>query len=89
VNLLKEQIQPAEVELVAALAQAPATVAQLLALEPGDFFELDLKALIQVQVCGVPLFDCHYGLSNGRYALKVYELLIDTSPDWLAQPASG
>jgi flagellar motor switch protein FliM len=89
VNLLKEQIQPAEVELVAALAQAPATVAQLLALEPGDFFELDLKAVIQVHVCGVPLFDCHYGLSNGRYALKVYELLIDTSADWLAQPASG
>jgi flagellar motor switch protein FliM len=89
VNLLKEQIQPAEVELVAALAQAPATVAQLLALEPGDFFELDLKALLQVHVCGVPLFDCHYGLSNGRYALKVYEVLIDTPSDWLAQPPTG
>jgi flagellar motor switch protein FliM len=79
VNLLKEQIQPAEVELVAYLAQTPATVAQLLALEPGDFFELDLKPIIQAHVSGVPLFACHYGLSNGRYALKVDEMYMDSS----------
>jgi flagellar motor switch protein FliM len=86
VNLLKEQIQPAEVELVATLGQAPATVAQLLALEPGDFFELDLKPVIQAKVSGVPLFDCHYGLSNGRYALKVEQLLTHASKGWLGEP---
>ena len=43
VNLLKQQIQSAEVELVAELAHAPATVEQLLALKPGDFIELDLE----------------------------------------------
>ena len=86
VNLLKEQIQPAEVELVATLAQAPATVAQLLALEPGDFFELDLKQIIQAKVSGVPLFDCHYGLSNGKYALKVNQLLTHASKGWLGEP---
>ncbi len=86
VNLLKEQIQPAEVELVATLAQASATVAQLLALEPGDFFELDLKQIIQAKVSGVPLFDCHYGLSNGKYALKVNQLLTHASKGWLGEP---
>ncbi len=86
VNLLKEQIQPAEVELVATLASANATVAQLLSLEPGDFFELDLKALIQVKVSGVPLFEGHYGLSNGRYALKVEQLLTHASKGWLGEP---
>ena len=85
VNLLKEQIQPAEVELIATLAQAPSTVAQLLALEPGDFFELDLKPLIQTHVSGVPLFDCHYGTSGGKYALKVNQLLTQTSQGWLGQ----
>lgn len=89
VNLLKEQIQPAEVELVATLAQAPATVAQLLALEPGDFFELDLKPTIQVHVSGVPVFDSHYGLSNGRYALKINEMLMSSSSGWLSQPPAG
>ena len=79
VNLLKEQIQPAEVEVVVTLAQAASTVAELLALEPGDFFELDLKPIIQAQVSGVPLFDCHYGTSNGRYALKVNQLLTHSS----------
>src|SRR5204862_6878453 len=35
VNLLQQQIQSAEVDLVAALATAPATVEQLLAFKPG------------------------------------------------------
>jgi flagellar motor switch protein FliM len=86
VNLLKEQIQPAEVELVATLASASATVAQLLSLEPGDFFELDLKPIIQAKVSGVPLFEGHYGLSNGRYALKVEQLLTHASKGWLGEP---
>src|SRR4029078_5815254 len=42
VNLMKQQIQSAQVELVAELAQAPATVEQLLSFKAGDFIELDL-----------------------------------------------
>ena len=85
VNLLKEQIQPAEVEVVVTLAQAASTVAELLALEPGDFFELDLRPIIQAQVSGVPLFDCHYGTSNGKYALKVNRMLTHSTSNWLGQ----
>ncbi|MFN5048361.1 flagellar motor switch protein FliM [Roseateles sp.] len=83
VNLLKHQIQAAEVELVAELATAPATVEQLLAFKPGDFIELDLDPVIKAKVDGVPVFDCHYGTSNGKYALKIDKML--TSPDsgWL------
>lgn len=83
VNLLKQQIQPAVVELVAELAQAPATVEQLLSFKPGDFIELDLKQVIQAKVSGVPLFDCHYGTSNGKYSLKVDQLLSGSSAGWL------
>jgi flagellar motor switch protein FliM len=86
VTLLKEQIQTAEVEVVVTLARVQSTVAQLLALEPGDFFELDLKPVIQAQVSGVPLFDCHYGTSNGRYALKVNQLLTHSASSWIGQP---
>ncbi len=82
INLLKEQIQPAEVELIAELGQAPATVEQLLSFKPGDFIELDLKQVIQATVCGVPLFDCHYGTSNGRYSLKVDHLLDQSGTGW-------
>jgi flagellar motor switch protein FliM len=83
VNLLKHQIQAAEVELVAELGTAPATVEQLLAFKPGDFIELDLDPLIKVKIDGVPIYDCNYGTSNGKYAIKVEKML--TSPDmgWL------
>ncbi len=83
VNLLKQQIQSAEVELVAELATAPATVEQLLAFKPGDFIELDLQPSIQAKVAGVPILECHYGTSNGRYALKVDQLLTSSNLSWL------
>ena len=83
VNLLKHQIQAAQVELVAELGHAPATVEQLLAFKPGDFIELDLEPVIKAKIDGVPVYDCHYGTSNGKYSLKIDQML--TSPDagWL------
>jgi flagellar motor switch protein FliM len=83
VNLLKQQIQSAEVDLVAELGTAPATVEQLLAFKPGDFIELDLEPVIQTKVDGVPVFECHYGTSNGRYALKIDKMLTGSQESWL------
>jgi flagellar motor switch protein FliM len=85
VNLLKHQIQAAEVELVAELGHAPATVEQLLAFKPGDFIELDLEAMIHAKVDGVPVFDCHYGTSNKHYAIKIDQLLTGSRLDWLGE----
>jgi flagellar motor switch protein FliM len=82
---MTQQIQAAEVELIAELAQAPATVEQLLALKAGDFIELDLRPSIQAKVAGVPVLDCHYGTSNGRYALKVDQLLAGSREGWLGE----
>jgi flagellar motor switch protein FliM len=85
-DLLKTQIQAAEVELVAELATAPATVEQLLAFKPGDFVELDLDPLIEAKIDGVPVFRAHYGTSNGRYAIKIDELLTGSQAGWLGDP---
>ena len=89
VNLLKEEIQSATVELVAELATAPATVEQLLSLKPGDFIELDLHPAIQAKVSGVPILDCHYGTSNGRYAIKIDQLLTSSTKGWLGEAHVG
>lgn len=89
VNLLKHQIQSAEVELVAELAHAPATVEQLLSFKPGDFVELDLEPVIQAKVDGVPVFDCHYGTSNNRYAIKVDRLITSSTLGWLGEQSHG
>ena len=85
VNLLEQQIQSAQVDLVAELAHAPATVEQLLAFKAGDFIELDLKPGIQAKVSGVPVLECHYGTSNGKYALKVDQLLSSHHMGWLGE----
>jgi flagellar motor switch protein FliM len=85
INLLKHQIQAAEVELVAELGHAPATVEQLLSFKPGDFVELDLEPVIQAKVDGVPVFDCHYGTSNGRYAIKIEQLVTSSELGWLGE----
>jgi flagellar motor switch protein FliM len=85
VNLLTTQIQSAEVDLVADLATAPATVEQLLSLKPGDFLELDLLPRVQAKVEGVPVFACQYGTSNGKYALKIDEILTGNNLSWLGE----
>ncbi len=87
VNLLKQQIQAAEVELVAELAKAPATVEQLLSFKPGDFIELDLEPVIQAKVDGVPVFDCYYGTSNKKYSIKIDQLLTNSGLGWLGEQA--
>jgi flagellar motor switch protein FliM len=85
INLMTQQIQSAQVELVAELGHAPATVEQLLSFKAGDFIELDLKPAIQAKVSGVPVLDCHYGVSNGKYALKIDQLLTNSNPGWLGE----
>jgi len=83
VKLLTHQIQAAEVQLVAELAHAPATVEQLLALKAGDFIELDMNKIIEAKVDGVPVIEAQYGLSNGRYALKVERMLTNQNMTWI------
>ena len=85
VNLLKQQIQSAEVDLVVELAHAGATVEQLLSFRPGDFIELDLDPMIQAKVDGVPVFDCLYGTSNNRYSIKIDKLLTSNQATWIGE----
>lgn len=72
---LSQQIQSAEVELVAALGHAQASVADLIRLKAGDFIELDLDETLIAKVDNVSVFECRYGVSNGRYAIKVQSFL--------------
>ena len=85
VNLLKQQIQSAEVDLVAELAHAGATVEQLLSFKPGDFIELDLNPMIQAKVDGVPVFDCHYGTSNKHYSIRIDKMVTSNTPGWIGE----
>ena len=71
VRMLSQQVQDAEVELVANLVTTSLTVNQLLQVKAGDFLSVDLPGCVVGEVHGVPLFEARYGALNGQYALKV------------------
>lgn len=87
VKLLGQEIQAAEVTMVAELAQTDATVEQLLAMQVGDFIELDRLPAIKAHVDGVPLFECQYGTHKGRYALRIdRKLSSNADKTWQGDP---
>jgi len=85
VKLLSHEIQAAEVTMVAELATTDATVEQLLAMQIGDFIELDRNPTIQAHVDGVPIFEGQYGTHKGKYALRVERNLRGIDRNWLGE----
>ncbi|MDN0074172.1 flagellar motor switch protein FliM [Crenobacter sp. SG2303] len=75
VNLMRHQVQAAEVELVATLGHAEVTLKQILNLKEGDVVTLDIPETIVADVSGIPVLECRYGIQNGRMALKVENIL--------------
>jgi flagellar motor switch protein FliM len=78
IRLMTQQIQVAEVELVATLGTGRATFDEILNMKVGDVIALNVSEQIQATVDGVPVMDCTYGILNGQYALKVEKLLANT-----------
>lgn len=85
VNVLTREIQAAEVTLVAELATADATVAQLMAMKKGDFIELEREPQIQATIDGVPIFSCHYGTHNSKYAIRIDSSLRNNDSNWMGE----
>ena len=75
VTMLTQQLKSADVEMVAEFATARATLRQLISLKRGDFIGLDMPETVTAKVEGVSIFNCNYGVSSGRYAIKVRETL--------------
>jgi flagellar motor switch protein FliM len=75
IRLMTQQIQIAEVELVATLGTGRASFDDILNMKVGDIIPLNVPEQIQATVDGVPVMDCTYGVLNGQYALKVEKLL--------------
>ncbi|CAN7162903.1 flagellar motor switch protein FliM [Pseudoduganella sp. LjRoot289] len=78
IRLMTQQIQIAEVELVASLGTAKVSFDEILNMRVGDIIPLNIPASIEATVDGVPVLDCTYGVLNGQYALKVEKLLANS-----------
>lgn len=71
VELLGKQVRDTQVELKASLAHTQLTVRELMSLQPGDVISIELPETVIGEVDGFPMVECEYGLTDGRYALKV------------------
>jgi flagellar motor switch protein FliM len=85
VSLLTRQIQDAEVDLVANLGTATVTLRDLMQLEVGDVIGIDVPETVVADVDGIPVLDCTYGVTEGRYALKVQRFVNAPRPGARAQ----
>ncbi|CAJ0815627.1 Flagellar motor switch protein FliM [Ralstonia wenshanensis] len=74
-RLLSQQVQTAEVELIADLATAKVQVSDILNMKVGDVIPLELDDSVTAKVDGVPVMECNYGTFNGQYALRVNRML--------------
>lgn len=71
INLLRKQLQGAELEIVAELGTANVSLRQILKMKPGDVIPLSIPEKIVATVDNIPLMECKYGQQNGQFALKV------------------
>jgi flagellar motor switch protein FliM len=75
VRLMTQQIQIAEVELVADLGSTRVTLGDILNMKVGDVIPLHIPEIVSANVDGTPVMECKYGVFNGQYALKVEKLI--------------
>jgi flagellar motor switch protein FliM len=75
IKLMSKQVQMAEVELVANIGHTKVTFEQILSMQAGDVIPLEIPKTITVNVDGIPVMDCHYGIMNGQYALRVNAMI--------------
>lgn len=75
IKLMSKQVQLAEVELIANLGHTKVTFEQILSMQAGDIIPLEIPKTITVNVDGIPVMDCHYGIMNGQYALRVNAMI--------------
>ncbi|MDC7707564.1 flagellar motor switch protein FliM [Vogesella indigofera] len=88
VNLMQHQVQAAEVELVATLAQTKVSLGDILNLKVGDVVMVDLAEKVVADVSGIPVLECSYGTVSGNYALKV-ETILSGAQELFEPPPSG
>jgi flagellar motor switch protein FliM len=75
VRLMTQQIQTAEVQIIADLGTASLTLGEVLNMKVGDVIPLQVPELVAGKVDGVPVMECSYGKFNSQYALRVEKLL--------------
>jgi flagellar motor switch protein FliM len=75
IRLMTQQIQTAEVEILANMGTANVTLGDILNMKIGDVISINVPENIVAEVDNVPVMECSYGKLNGQYALRVEKLI--------------
>ncbi|MBT9568805.1 MAG: flagellar motor switch protein FliM [Thiobacillus sp.] len=81
IRLMRQQIQLAEVEIVADLGTAQVSLRDIVNLKVGDVIPLAIPQTVEAKVDGIPVMECAYGKFNGQYTLRVEKLLSTSQGD--------
>lgn len=73
--MIAQCIEDAEVELVAHLGDTAVTLRDVLSMKLGDVIPLTIRKVVAATVDNRAVMDCTYGVFNGRYALRVENML--------------
>jgi flagellar motor switch protein FliM len=84
VRLLSKQVQSAEVEVVADLGTAQVSLGDVMKLKTGDVIPLNIPRTLYATVDNVQVMECHYGVFNGQYALRVVNMINNSQQDGAA-----
>jgi flagellar motor switch protein FliM len=78
VRMMRQQIQMAEVEIIADLGTAQVSLGDIVNMKVGDVIPLNIPQTVEAKVDGIPVMECAYGKFNGQYTLRVEKLLSNT-----------
>jgi len=77
---MREEIKSAEIELDGILGETSIMLKDIANLEVGDVIPLDSSDEVSVNAAGVPLFKGALGVSQGKYAVKIKEVIAHPRP---------
>lgn len=80
-KMMTQQIQTAEIELVANMGSADTTLGNVLNMQVGDIIPIKIPDTILATVDNVPVMECKYGTRNGQFALRVEKLIAYSTED--------
>ena len=89
VRLMTQQIQSAEVEVVAELGKINLSLGDIMQMKVGDVIPMHINEEIEACVDGVPIMQSRYGVSNSQYALRVEKLLRSNSTEYVKGESNG
>ncbi len=77
---MRMQLETAEVDIAGVLARPKVTLQELLNLQPGDVIPIGLPRQTELEVEGIATYRGEFGVVDGRYAVRIKDLLLRQKP---------